>query len=341
MNTAWRFHTHLTATEAKEHSSALVQQLKKPSIHTQLEKSVDFNNVFPTAVVKDPLPIICILNGAGAGGKGTFASLVDKFSTNGAIELSTIDPCRPAAEVLLKYSEDLAEPYSTNVSTADKIIAEKGDAYRQLLHDIKCAWDKSGHASQRYGIAEIMKAINEHTIVDLDRPEMCFGFVHANGFSNKSIMGALNITRDPFASEEYHHWMSRKSMIVPFKDHIHVYTKEMPSVIFMNIREINNIEEFQRECYELGLLCITLLVDGRTDTETWSNEGDRQVLDMKYDIIVENKLDVDSLSMTAFMFAKFIERANKLYGVSTETAVKSLIAGKYFWEDEETEPSSK
>ena len=61
----WLFHSHLTEQDAAEHTAALVQQIKKISLHTEIGRSVDYNVSFPTDVVKDPLPVICIINGVG------------------------------------------------------------------------------------------------------------------------------------------------------------------------------------------------------------------------------------------------------------------------------------
>lgn len=338
---SWKFHTYLNQHEAEEHTNSLVQQIKKPVIPMQVGTEVDFNPIFPAEIVGDPLPIICILNGAGAGGKGTFASLVNKASTNGAIELSTIDPARPAAEALLKCSEDIAKPYRNVQRTSEEIIDEKGDSYRQLLFDIKQAWDKMDHASQRYGIAEIMKIIDEHLIINLSGPELCYGYTEARGFKGASFTKAFTKLHNSIASCEYENWMSHKNMRNPFSEHLQVVTTGMPNIIFMNIREPANIKRFRAECLELGFLCLTLLIDGRTSTGVWENDADTQVGGMRYDVVIGNKLDTDSLAASAFIFAKFVERANMMYGVSSEASVKSSLMGKYYDGIPATEPTSK
>ena len=90
----------------------------------------------------------------------------------------------------------------------------------------------------------------------------------------------------------------------------------MPGIIFVNIRESENIEKFRQYCYTMGLLCFSLLVDGKIDPNTISNDSDKNVYDYTYDITVYNKGNLDDLSIIAFIFEKFVNRANRSFGIS-------------------------
>lgn len=324
----WTLHSHLTEQEAVEHTAALVQQIKKVSLHTEIGRSVDYGVSFPTDVVKDPLPIICIINGVGTCGKGTFCKLVDQHSSFGAIELSTIDPVRDACGMLLVSSQTKAFEFGDDIIPVDEIIGEKDDRYRQFLHDAKMLWERLYMGSTRYGIGEILDIINKNISVSLSEPEPYLNYQFAYGFYRKSLLDTYQITNlIGDTSNEYKNWMTRTNIIRPFTEHLSIETK-LPGVIFINIREPENIRKFQHECFKLGLLCFTLLIDGRVPNDMLKNDADSQVHNMTYDVTIENKYDIDSLSTSAFIFAKFVERANTLYGVSTRSMVETVLTGR-------------
>lgn len=335
----WLFHSHLSEQDAAEHTAALVQQIKKISLHTEIGRSVDYNVSFPTDVVKDPLPAICIINGVGTCGKGTFCKLASKYSSTEAIELSAIDPVREAANDLLIYSHNNASVYGDSM-TARTIIDEKGDMYRQFLHEIKMSWERLYQGSTMYGIGKIFDIISNGICISVSKPERCYDYQYATGFLNKSLYSAYKITNFDSGYEEYRNWMNHTNVCNPFVDHMTVETK-LPTIIFINIREPENIRKFQRECFKLGLLCFTLLIDGRVPDDFLKNDADSQVHNMTYDVTIENKYDIDSLSTSAFIFTKFVERANKLYGVSTRSMVETVLTGYPPMDDVPEEPASK
>lgn len=105
-------------------------------------------------------------------------------------------------------------------------------------------------------------------------------------------------------------------------------TPPLPSIIFVNIREEDNINKFRTYCHEMGLICFSLLIDGNTAPEAFSNEGDAKVNTFSYDLTIPNKGSIDDLSVMAFIFATFAVRANKMYGISRSESEKILLDRK-------------
>ena len=190
-----------------------------------------------------------------------------------------------------------------------------------------------------YSIGKIFDIISNGICISVSKPERCYDYQYATGFFNKSLHSAYKITNFDSGYEEYRNWMNHTNVCNPFVDHMTVETK-LPTIIFINIREPENIRKFQRECFKLGLLCFTLLIDGRVPDDFLKNDADSQVHNMTYDVTIENKYDIDSLSTSAFIFTKFVERANKLYGVSTRAMVETVLTGKPPMDDP-IEPASK
>lgn len=100
---------------------------------------------------------------------------------------------------------------------------------------------------------------------------------------------------------------------------------EIPGIIFVNIREEENIKNFRDYCHDMGLICFSLLIDGTVDAEQFSNEGDALVNTFEYDVTIPNKGNLDDLSITAFIFYKFISRANHMYGIGVEDDDKAFL----------------
>jgi len=100
---------------------------------------------------------------------------------------------------------------------------------------------------------------------------------------------------------------------------------EIPGIIFVNIREEENINRFKDYCHSMGLICFSLLIDGKIDSSQFTNEGDALVNTFEYDVTIPNKGNLDDLSITAFIFYKFINRANHMYGVGIEEDDKATL----------------
>lgn len=100
---------------------------------------------------------------------------------------------------------------------------------------------------------------------------------------------------------------------------------EIPGIIFVNIREEENINRFKDYCHSMGLICFSLLIDGKSDPAQFTNEGDALVNTFEYDVTIPNKGNLDDLSITAFIFYKFINRANHMYGVGIEEKDKAML----------------
>lgn len=328
---AWKMRIEQKPDEIRNRTNAFIEAIKNCSINAELEHPVDYNQELPSTLINDPLPVICIINGVGASGKGTFCGMVDRFSDNGAVEISTIDPVREAAKLLLENSVDFPMKYRWDVRmSSDDIVTEKGDAYRQFLHEIKDAWDRYDRSSLNYAISKVLSIIDERLALTVDATIEYYGTEYESMYTNKSLTDTINWIREKLLMETSRYYYENVDSIRErFEETVNVDTEDLPDVIFVNIREKSNIEAFRSECLKVGLLCFTLLVDGRHENEL-HNDADSHVHDMKYDLVIENTSDLDNLSTLAFMFTKFINRANKQYGISAYDMVETVFTKLYF-----------
>lgn len=104
-------------------------------------------------------------------------------------------------------------------------------------------------------------------------------------------------------------------------------TYDMPAMIFINAREPKNLDELKNSFWELGLLCFTMKMEGIEHKAEDLADSDLLVNDYDYDIVVRNKGTTDDLSVLAFTMNTFVNRANRMYGVSVaESKIDPRIA---------------
>lgn len=94
---------------------------------------------------------------------------------------------------------------------------------------------------------------------------------------------------------------------------------ESYDIVFMHIREPEELEKLQnRIMNDLGLVCLTILVKGWIDPNSFSNEGDQHVEDFDYDFVIINQYNqLNIFELQATYFAKLLEKANDVYGLAT------------------------
>ena len=158
----FNFTTGISAEEAKAKTIALVNAIKAPTMVSGVESSVNLNESMPK-VVEDPYPVICLINGSAACGKGTLISLIKQYCQKPVYELSSIDPIRPVAKMLMEYSgdffNDIAEPGSENSTEEQEEI--KAGAYRQFMAELKQTWIRYNDGPSTYVVGSILRLILE------------------------------------------------------------------------------------------------------------------------------------------------------------------------------------
>lgn len=86
--------------------------------------------------LKNPMPVICIINGAGGNGKDTFVDSVGRSVA--AFNISSVDVVRHIDEELDKYLGDVIDQMTINPVEERK---KKSNLYRKFLSDVKRAWE--------------------------------------------------------------------------------------------------------------------------------------------------------------------------------------------------------
>lgn len=279
--------TGLTKGEAQLHSQDLVDIIKNSTLSGSMGTQVNMDETLP-AQVEEPYPVICLINGSGGCGKGTFIQLIQRYNDTPVYELSTVDPLRPIARTLMEYQQDnLIDVVSdrTTIMKAEIEESEKGGPYRQLLSDLKTAWANHNDGPNEYIVGTVVGLItNNH-----------MGINPHNGLP---ITVGLNL--------------------------------HMPAVIFVNVREPENIDKLKEAFWGLGLLCFTLKMEGIEHKVEDLAKSDLLVDDYEYDLIIKNKGTIDDLGIQAFVFNTFLKRGNAMFGVSSKYRgySEAYIAGK-------------
>jgi len=284
----FKFTTRISKGEAQLRSMDLVEVIKSPSLVSGVENQVDLDAIMPTEI-NDPYPVIILINGSGGCGKGTLIKQIRQYCNAPVYELSTVDPLRPVAKTLMEYQQDMfAGLFETDPMTASAEESEKGGPYRQFLSDLKYAWSNHNEGPNTYVVGLALKlitdnrwTIDENTGLPI-RPESSPTTYNADG--------GMTFTLDT--------------------------TYDMPAMIFINAREPKNLDELKNAFWELGLLCFTMKMEGIEHEAEDLADSDLLVNDYDYDIVVRNKGTVDDLSVLAFTMNTFVNRANRMYGVS-------------------------
>lgn len=100
------------------------------------------------------------------------------------------------------------------------------------------------------------------------------------------------------------------------------------ALIFIDIREIDEIKSVQEECKNRGITCFTMYVHGRIDPTVYTNSSDRNVDQYDYDFnIVNINDDMKPLRKQIYAFAGWVNMArcrigDMLYGTSVPGSVQ-------------------
>ena len=265
------FSTGIDAGAAETKSQIIADLVKNSSLEYTINREYVAGAVLPE-VVKEPYPIIVLINGTAGCGKGTFISLMKQYSSAPVYELSTVDPIRPVVQDLLWWQYGL---HVDCFDTVEDIELDKDAPYRQFLSDVKKAWEKYQDGPNVYVIRTVIK-------LSTDR-----------GWSvhDDKIPGLMGL---PF------HHMTKKY--------------PMPEVIFVNVREPKNLDVLKHEFWNLGLVCLTMKMDGLEMRAGGGADSDLLVDSYKYDLTIRNKSTMDELAVAAFSVLTFLHRANAVYG---------------------------
>ena len=113
-----------------------VEMLRQPITIDILNGNVNTStSMMDTSNVKNPIPVICIINGAGGNGKDTFVEAVGKSVA--AFNISSIDTVKKIAGLM---ANSTASMEGTMLVKPNKEIGEKSNKYRKFLSDLKRVW---------------------------------------------------------------------------------------------------------------------------------------------------------------------------------------------------------
>lgn len=150
-------------------------------VELQIDDIQDTKSVF--------FPIIINLISPGRNGKDTFANLVGKYFPYETKTISCIDPSMKACDLLIT---DLNEQMRGFMYTTDELLSQlhtmatqKGEPYRQFLHDIKDAYSKYCNGPVLYVLSQYitmlkqvsMEYMKETTKTNVEKP---FGILFVN-----------------------------------------------------------------------------------------------------------------------------------------------------------------
>lgn len=116
------------------------------------------------------LPIIIILNGAGAVGKDTFVDdFTDAASTNSRVSrvmrLSTVDLVYTAVNKVLLL-EDITEDGSYARASIQISVREKDDPWRQFMSDVKMAWSRYSDGPRQYIMNRVIDIVKTNRFIE-------------------------------------------------------------------------------------------------------------------------------------------------------------------------------
>lgn len=167
------FTTGASYEDARLKSEAIVDFLKTTTINVTLDETVvrRSDRVLSDLVRRDSdmvyFPMVVNLIAPGRSGKDTFASLVDKHFQYGTTTTSCVDPARVVSNTLIDNLHILLAntlPYVDNpVPSVDVATAQKDDAYRQLLHDVKDAFTTYCDGPVLHALGIYMNAVQKVT----------------------------------------------------------------------------------------------------------------------------------------------------------------------------------
>ena len=100
-------------------------------------------------------------------------------------------------------------------------------------------------------------------------------------------------------------------------------------VVFMIIREPVEIDKIKNYIIQnMGIMCITALVDGQVSPDAYTNYADRGVDKYEYDLVIHNEYNTTTmLELQAMLFATLLTQANSAIGLkATVTAANNATA---------------
>lgn len=273
-----RFNTGITYQHAKTYSEELAKFINTVSLHRSINRTFAASTdeqldkllrgyTFPD-VGRNYFPVICMVASAGGSGKDTFIDMVQhhiRAYRYFASSVSTVDAVKRSVKLLMDEGFDKFSGLRTfglpgMNHTPSQIINEKGDAYRQFLHDVKDAWTHFDNGPVKY----------------------CLGEVLSNVKLNIEIAGDS--------------------------------TKNSCGIVFVNNRDIDTYETMKDWCYQLGLLCIGIKVDGDVQASDYRNNCDSNVDNIPYDIYIDNHGSINALDSKAAVFAELFTYGISRYG---------------------------
>ncbi len=93
--------------------------------------------------------------------------------------------------------------------------------------------------------------------------------------------------------------------------------EEHVDIIFLHMREASEISKVcQYVVTKIGLVCLTVLMKGRTKASDFENEADANVEEYPYDLTIYNSSSLEVLNLQASMFASRLCEANQRFGIS-------------------------
>ncbi|MCM1230168.1 MAG: hypothetical protein NC489_08545 [Ruminococcus flavefaciens] len=94
------------------------------------------------------------------------------------------------------------------------------------------------------------------------------------------------------------------------------YSPEPPvGALFVNNRDLDTYTTMKDWCYQMGVMCIGVKVDGTIQASDYTNDCDSNVDTIPYDIVVNNKSSLESLDRKAAAFAQLFAYGISRYGM--------------------------
>ena len=144
-------------------SRELLEQMLNVPEENSLVKIADRSNI-------QKLPIIIILNGAGAVGKDTFVDdFTDAASANSRVSrvmrLSTVDLVYTAVNKVL-LMEDIREDGDHVRASIQKSVKKKDDPWRQFMNDVKMAWSRYCDGPRQYIMNRVIDIVKTNRFIE-------------------------------------------------------------------------------------------------------------------------------------------------------------------------------
>ena len=274
------FTTELDEETVRDKSAKVVELIRTPTLSTKVEDAANLNEVAPKEI-DEPYPLVVLLNGPSHSGKSTFVDLVRKHISEGDVyELTTVGP-------VYDWAETIIHTVNTDIARLT-----------------------NGHLDTKTAAAHREEKTDAYRAMMHDLKMLWQGWLDGPNLHAIANLVTVITNNQQYTVDRQTREIVRRAEPLP--------KNTMPAMVFINARERENLDSLKLYLTGLGLVHLTLYVnDGATmkDRESFANADGYE-----YDITISNVGTLDDLSVSAFMFSMFANRANHRYGASKSYA---------------------